>query len=111
MWEGKYCQSIDRAFPVIFVYMDIASEYIEQAGLTKLSLMFSELLLELYSRSSSGNRVLKAWMSTLERRVREFKDTLVRLYEDHCECGLLKMKFHLLDPNVMIWRNFLVYNF
>lgn len=36
-------------------------------------------------------------VSSPRRRVRDLKDTMVRLFGDHCDSGLFTMKFHILE--------------
>lgn len=80
-----------------FAYVNKATAYIEGSRLTKMNTMYSELLADLYSRSSKSINDFKAWTCSLKRRVRELKNSMARLFADHCECGLFKMKLHLLD--------------
>lgn len=61
-----------------------------------MSTMYSEFLAELYSISSTRNTDFKAWTLWLEWRVRQVKNTIARLFENHFKCELFTMKFHLL---------------
>lgn len=65
------------AFHLISAYVDSATGYIEDAQLTEVNTMYSELLQEFYCRSSKRNTKFKAWMSSLITTVRELKDTMV----------------------------------
>lgn len=62
--------------------MDKATGNIEDLKFTKVNKMYSELLVVLYPRRSKRNTDSKAWMSSLNRRVRNLKERMVRLFED-----------------------------
>lgn len=63
----------------------------------KFSTVYSELLLELNSRSPRRNTDFIVWTSSLTRTVRELKDTVVCFLENYCEGGLITMKLQLLN--------------
>lgn len=62
--EEKGNRCIDMVYPYSCEYVDKAIGYIAEAELTKVDTMCSEILLEVYSRSSKGNTDLKARMSS-----------------------------------------------
>lgn len=93
-WIGK-TTSVSIRCLFICAYTDKASRFIEDAKLTKKNTMYSEILHEFYSRTSKRDTHFREWISSLERIVRDLKDTMVRLLEKHFECEFFTMKFHL----------------
>lgn len=88
--EEKYYQCIEMVFPCIRAYVDKANKYIESPELTKVNTIYSELLSELYSRSSNMNTDFKLWSLLLNRKVRALKDTIFRLFEDFGNVSCLR---------------------
>lgn len=86
--------------------MNKATEYMKDPELTEANTMYSELLLEIYFKTSERNTDLKAWMSMWKRRLRELQDTMVRLFEDQCESGMFKTKSYILDHLGYDWDKF-----
>lgn len=73
-------------FPLICVHASEDTGYIENTELNNVNKTYFELLLELYLRRSKTDKHLRAWMFLWKRRVREMKETMVRLFGDHSEC-------------------------
>lgn len=97
MMDWKDYQFIDVVFYFICAFVDRAAENIEDEKLTKLNTMYSKRLLNVCSRSLKSTMGPKSWTLLLKRGARESKETMVRLFKNHCKCGLLAMKFHLSD--------------
>lgn len=60
MLEGEDYGCIDMVFPLSFAYVVKATRYIEDCKVPKGRPMYSELLLDLFSRSSKMNSYYKA---------------------------------------------------
>lgn len=84
-------------FPFICAYVDKAPGYIEYVALMKVKTMNSGLLTEIHFRSTNSNTDFGVSMSSLNRRLTQLVNTMVRLFEDHYECGLFRMEFHPVD--------------
>lgn len=95
--DAKDYQWIDMEILILCDYVDKYTGYIEGTKLTKGDhgilwahgwIVFQKLKTE---------KVFKAWILLLKRRVTKLKDKMVCLFENHSESGLFKMKFYVLD--------------
>lgn len=96
MLEGKDYRTLDCFFPFIFAYVDSWLGYSEEAPLTKIHVLYTDLVNRLMSDNYS-NGWSDAELQDLRSTVLTFKKQVWSLFGPHCDRGLNTLKFHLLD--------------
>ena len=96
MLEGKDYRTLDMFFPFIFGYVDSWLGYAEDAPLTKIHVMYTDLVNRLMS-NNNGNGWSTGELQDLRSAVHLFKEHVWTLFGPHCDRGLNTLKFHLLD--------------
>lgn len=83
-------------------YLAKATRYIVETELAKDSMVYSEAMVDLCSRSSKRKRDFNTWMSLLKGGEKNEGPNGL-FVQVHCESGLPTMKFYVLDylcPNL-----------
>ena len=93
MLEGRHFKSLDMVFPFVAAFIDFCCDELEQAPLTTLLSMYSELLFKCLWK--------KDWtpidLESLHSKILVFKQLFTDIFQQHHPSGLRTLKFHLLN--------------
>lgn len=92
-------------FPFLLTFIYICTEWMKRTTLTKVNVLFSELVLNVWRENGceGGN---KKELLNLEYRVEPFKRVFVRMFSQQCIHGVYTLKFHPLDQVVENFQAF-----
>lgn len=96
MLEGKDYRTLDMSFPFIFGYVGTWLGYYEDASLTRVHVMYTDLVNRVMSDNNSNGWSTED-LEELRSTVLLFKKQVWALFGPHCDRGLNTLKFHLLD--------------
>jgi len=105
MLEGKNFRSIDLVFPFIASFIDRALGFQGNPVITTVKTMHTEVMVTcLHDFPRKG--VSEVDLQDFEKKIYNFKKTVMQFYGKYCEKGLFTLKFHLLDHMVEDMRKF-----
>lgn len=98
-------KSVDMVFPFAAELIDQYTGWMEEAPVTKVQVLYSELILRMMTDNCP-----KGWSERQvmypQSHIEQFQKSLVRTLSDHCDSGLKTLKFHLLHHAVEYFQAF-----
>lgn len=105
MLEWKDYVALDLVFKFVAGFIDRATGHIDEAPMTKVHTMYSDLARRLGEYRGNGESSSQR-LTGLGEEIQHFKELVKAMFEEHCGSGLYMLKLHLLDHVVEVLERY-----